>query len=159
MTGRARADVSRKDVLAGLAFIAFGLAFGAASLGYQLGTALRMGPGYFPLVLAGLLVLLGVVIVAQAGAAGADRTPIGRVPWRGLALLVGALVFFGLTVRGLGLAPSLFLTALASALASRRTGPIGAVLIAAVLTLLCVAIFSWGLGVPLPLLGPWLRFG
>ena len=58
------AQRSLKDLLAGLIFIGFGLAFGYATLGYQIGTALRMGPGYFPLVLAGIMVLLGVVIFA-----------------------------------------------------------------------------------------------
>ena len=50
---------SVKDLLAGLVFIVFGLAFAIAASRYQLGTAFRMGPGYFPVVLGGCLVLLG----------------------------------------------------------------------------------------------------
>jgi hypothetical protein len=149
---------SLKDVLAGLIFIGIGLAFGIAAAGYEIGTALRMGPGYFPLVLAGVLVALGAAIVAQGFLAAADGGGIGRVPWRGLVLLLAALVFFGATIRGLGLAPALFVTAFMAALASRsNTAPAAAVL-AAALTLLCVLVFSYGLGVPVPLLGPWLRF-
>ena len=45
--------VNIRDIGAGLIFIAIGLLFGLGSIGLEIGTALRMGPGYFPLVLAG----------------------------------------------------------------------------------------------------------
>jgi hypothetical protein len=80
------------------------------------------------------------------------------VPWRGLVLILGALVFFGATIKGLGLAPSVFGAALLSALGSRQNGPLGALAIAAALTLLCLAVFHYGLGLAVPVLGPWLRF-
>ena len=149
---------SLKDLLAGLIFIGFGLSFGYATLGYQIGTALRMGPGYFPLVLSGIMVLLGVIILVQSFASGPDETPVGRVPWLGLLLIIGALVFFGYTVRDLGLAPALFVTAFMSALASRHTGVVGALLLAAFLTVVSMLIFVYGLGLPLAMFGPWLRF-
>lgn len=152
------AQQSLKDLLAGLIFIGFGLAFGYATLSYEIGTALRMGPGYFPLVLSGIMVLLGVVITVQSFASGPDATPLGRVPWLGLVLIMGGLVFFGLTVRGLGLAPALFVTVFMSAFASERTGVVGAFIIAALLVAVSMAIFVWALGLPLPPLGPWLRF-
>lgn len=149
---------SMKDLLAGLIFIGFGIAFGYTSLTYDVGTALRMGPGYFPLILAVVILLLGVVIVVQAFVAGPDEIPLGRVPWLGLILLVGGLVFFGATVRGLGLAPSLFVTVFTSAFASQRTGFLGALALAAALTFICTAIFIWALGMPLAVIGPWARF-
>jgi len=149
---------SLKNLVSGLIFVGLGLAFGYASLGYQVGTALRMGPGYFPLLLSGLLVLLGVVILIQAIAMEADEAKMERVPWSGLALIMGALVFFGATVRGLGLVPALFVATFMSAFASSRTGLFGALAIAAVLVLICVAIFIWGLGMPLRTFGPWLGF-
>jgi|SRR5690606_25623036 hypothetical protein len=149
---------SLKNLVSGLIFVGLGLAFGYASLGYQVGTALRMGPGYFPLLLSGLLVLLGVVILIQAIATEADEAKMERVPWSGLALIMGALVFFGATVRGLGLVPALFVATFMSAFASSRTGLFGALAIAAVLVLICVAIFIWGLGMPLRTFGPWLGF-
>lgn len=147
-----------KDFLAGLAFIGFGLAFGYASLGYQLGTAFRMGPGYFPLVLAGIIALLGVVILVQSFSSGPDETPIGRVSWLGLILVIGSLVFFGLTVRGLGLAPALFVTTFMSASASRQTSLLGAFVITVLLTTLSMIIFVWALGLPLRMFGPWVDF-
>ena len=150
------AQKSLKDLLSGLIFVGIGLTFGYATLGYNIGTALRMGPGYFPLVLSGIMVLLGVVITVQSFATGPDETPLGRVPWLGLVLIIGALIFFGATVRGLGLVPALFVTTFMSAFASRHTGLVGAFVLAACLTLICFLLFVWALGMPLRVLGPWL---
>ena len=148
---------AQKDVIAGVIFAAFGLAFAVPSLRYDLGTALRMGPGYFPLVLGGVLVLLGAGIVAQ-GIFSGDREPLGPVPWRGLIHLTLAVLFFGFTVRRLGLAPALFGAVLLAAFSSKRTTALMAVAMAVGLTALCGLIFVQLLGLPVPLLGPWLRF-
>jgi hypothetical protein len=148
---------SLKDLLAGLTFIAFGLAFGYASLGYDLGSALRMGPGYFPLLLSGALVVLGAVIVVE-GFFETEEQPIGTAPWLALVLLVAALLVFGFTVRGLGLVPALVIAVFMSAFASRRTTLLSAIALAVGLTLLCVLIFVYGLGLPLRLFGPWVGF-
>ena len=81
------------------------------------------------------------------------------MPWRGVVLILGALVFFGATIRGLGLVPALFGAGLRSARSPAGTnGPSRPLLLAAALTLLCVLIFHFGLGIPVPLVGPWLRF-
>ena len=146
-----------KDILSGLIFVGFGLAFGYAASGYPLGTAFRMGPGYFPLVLAGVLGVIGLAIVAKGVTAAAADGDIGPVPWRAVVLLTAALVFFGATVKGLGLAPAMFGAGLLSALASRQNPPLQALLIALALTVLCVLVFHYGLGLPVPLVGPWLR--
>ena len=144
-----------KDILAGSVFIAFGLFFALVSLTYEVGSPLNMGPGYFPLVLGGVLVLLGIVIVAKGFVAG-EGDSIGTIPWRSAALIVAAVIFFGLTVRGLGMVPSLFITTILSAFAGLRTGVIPAVVIAAGLTILCVLIFFVGLQLRVPLIGPWI---
>ena len=147
------------DILAGLIFVAFGLAFAITSLTYELGTPLRMGPGYFPLALGGLLVLLGLLIVGKGFISSSSAEGrFGSVPWRALCLIVVAVLFFGLTVRGLGLVPATAVTALLTALASYRTGILAAVAIAAGLTVLCVLIFVLALQLQLPLVGPWLSF-
>jgi Tripartite tricarboxylate transporter TctB family len=145
------------DILAGLIFVAFGLAFAVTSLSYEIGTPLRMGPGYFPLALGGILVILGLLIVGKGfiPSSNADGRP-GSVPWRAVFLIVLAVLFFGLTVRGLGLVPATAVTALLTALASYRTSVLAAVAIAAGLTLLCVVVFVLALQLRLPLIGPWL---
>jgi hypothetical protein len=145
------------DILAGLIFVAFGLAFATTSLRYELGTPLRMGPGYFPLALGGILVVLGLLIVGKGfvSSPGAEGR-LGSVPWRALVLIVVAVLFFGLTIRGLGLVPATAVTALLTALASYRTGILAALAIAAGLTVLCVLVFVLALQLRLPLFGPWL---
>jgi hypothetical protein len=150
---------SLKDILSGLAFIGFGLAFGVAAAGYPLGTALRMGPGYFPLVLAVVLGLIGaLILVTGLLAAEADGDGgLGRIPWRATLLICGAIVFFGATVRGLGLAPTLFVSVALTALASRHTRPLGALVIALGMTVLCLMIFTVGLGLPLAVVGPFIN--
>jgi Tripartite tricarboxylate transporter TctB family len=143
-----------RDIGAGLIFIVIGLLFGLGAMDLELGTALRMGPGYFPLILAGLLVALGLLIVVH----GLGHSATGRltVSWRGLVPILAAPVVFGLTVRGLGLAPALALVALISAFGSQRVSVALAVVLAVGLSVFCVLIFSLGLGLPLRLFGPWL---
>ncbi len=147
---------SLKDILSGLIFVAFGLAFAYTAWGYDLGTAIRMGPGYFPMLLGGLLVLLGVLVLVEGVVAG-EEGAIGPVPWRGIVLILGSVLFFGFTVRRLGLVPSLFVTVVLAALSSARTGILVALLMAALLTLACTLIFSYALGLPVPLFAPALR--
>ncbi len=146
---------ARKDLLAGATFVGFGLAFAITSTTYEVGSALRMGPGYFPLVLGSLLVLLGILIAVKGFVAG-EGDEIGPVPWKAAALLVVALLFFGFTVRGLGLVPSLLITVFLAAMAGRRARVIPAVVIAASLTALSVLIFVIVLQLRLPYFGPWL---
>ncbi|WP_100500025.1 tripartite tricarboxylate transporter TctB family protein [Geodermatophilus chilensis] len=146
---------ARKDLLAGAIFVGFGLAFALTSSTYEIGSALDMGPGYFPLVLGGVLVLLGIVIAVK-GAAG-ESEDLGPVPWKAVALLVGGLLFFGFTVRGLGLVPTLLVTVFLSAMAGRRARVIPALVIAASLTALSVLIFVVALQLRLPYFGPWLQ--
>lgn len=147
-----------KDILSGLIFLGFGAAFGYAASGYPLGTAFRMGPGYFPLLLAGVLGALGIAIVFKGVSAAASDPDTGPIPWRGAILVTLALVFFGASLRGLGLVAAVFGAAFLSALASRRNGPVSALVIAFCLTIGCILVFHYALGVTVPLRGPWLPF-
>ena len=115
-----------------------------------------MGPGFFPLLVGGLLVGLGVLVVLRPDGLDAEGEPVGRLQWRGLLLVPIAVIVFGLTVRGLGLVPSLLVTVLIAALASRETRPVGAVILAIALTVLSVLIFIVALRLNLPLVGPWI---
>ncbi len=146
---------SLKDILAGLVFVAFGLVFAVVATSYEIGSPLRMGPGYFPFVLGCLLVLLGGVIAVKGFLAG-DGDAIGVIPWRAVGLVMAAVLFFGLTVRGLGLVPSVFVTALVSGYASRRTSLAMGLVVTVGLTVLCILVFVVALRLRLPLLGPWI---
>jgi hypothetical protein len=141
---------------AGAIFIAAGGFFAWQSLGLEIGTAFRMGPGYFPLVLASILILLGLIVVIQATRVAGE--PLGAIAWRGIAFILPAPIFFGLTVRGLGFVPALFLTALIASFASSRMKPLSALVLAFAVTVFATAVFSYGLGLPYERFGPWTRF-
>lgn len=138
----------------GAIFIAVGLFFGYQSLGQEIGNAFRMGPGYFPLVLSGILILLGAIIVIQATRVTGE--PIGQIAWRGMIFILPAPIFFGLTVRGLGFVPALFVTALIAAFASQRMRPGTALIVALALTIFSTIVFSYALGLPFQRFGPWI---
>lgn len=145
------------DAAAGVVFIAFGLFFGLSSLlGLEIGTALRMGPGYAPLILSALLLLLGILILL--GALRSAPQEIGRIAWRGMSFLLPAPVLFGLTVRGLGFVPAIFLATLLAAFASPRMKPWQALALAAAVTTFATLVFSVALGLPFRRFGPWLSF-
>ena len=146
-----------KDVLAGAVIIALGLAFALGALAYEVGDPLRMGPGYMPLALGIIIVALGIGVVIKGFIAG-EGEAIGGVDWRAVVLLTAALLFFGLTVRGLGVAAALLGTTLLASLARSRTSLIEVVLISVGLTVLSVVLFIYVLQLRVPLTGPWLPF-
>jgi hypothetical protein len=145
------------DILAGGIFVLIGGAFVVGSLGYELGTPLRMGPGYFPLLVGAILAALGLSIVLKGLVAG-EVIMFGTIPWRAVTLIVVAVLFFGFTVRRLGFVPTSAVTAILTALASSRVRPLMAVAIAAGLTVASTLIFVVGLQLRIPLWGPWLPF-
>jgi hypothetical protein len=146
----------RTNAAAGVLFIFAGLVFAVQSYGLDLGTALRMGPGMFPLILSVVLVLLGALILA--GSVKSEGQSPGTFAWRGMAFILPAPVFFGLTVRGLGFVPAIFLTTMIAALASLRMKLPAALLLAVAVTVFSTAVFSYGLGLPFRRFGPWLGF-
>lgn len=155
------------DLLAGSAFVVLGVAFAIAAARYDVGSALQMGPGYVPLALGAILATLGLVTVAVGVRARMRPDPApavvddlhdeaGPVPWVRGGLLVAAVLVFGLTVRGLGLAGTLFLTTLLAALAGHRNTPVKAAIIAAGLTVMSLLVFVALLQLQLPVVGTWL---
>jgi hypothetical protein len=144
-----------KDILAGSIFIALGLAFALGSLAYDIGTPLRMGPGYVPLVLGILQIGLGAAVIVKGFIAG-EGDDIGGLDWRAMILITAAVLFFGITVRGLGVVGALFGATLLAALARSQTSWRMAVVIAIGITALSIVIFIVALRLRLPLVGPWI---
>jgi hypothetical protein len=142
-----------KDFWTGIIYIGFGLIAYIVGREYGMGTALRMGPGYFPTVLAGILIVIGVIAVIRSFIQ--PGSPIGAFTLKGLFMVVVSTLIFGFIVRGAGLAVALPVLALLSAYASIHFQWLPSIALAAGLTVLCVLVFLKGLGVPLPILGPW----
>ena len=145
------------DVLAGGIFVLIGGAFVVGSLSYELGTPLRMGPGYFPLLVGAVMAVLGLAIVLKGLIAG-EVPSFGVVPWRAIVVIVLALLFFGFTVQGLGFVVASAVTAGLTTLASPRVRPLPALAVAVGLTVASTLIFVVGLQLRIPLWGPWLGF-
>jgi Tripartite tricarboxylate transporter TctB family len=144
---------STKDFWSGLIYIFFGLSAIVIAREYGMGTALKMGAAYFPTLLGGLLIIIGGISVIRGFVI--RGAPVGAFAFKGLLMVVGATLLFGLTVRGVGLAIALPVSVILSAAASSRFGWKPTMLIAAGLTLFCVLVFVKGLGIPLPVIGPW----
>ncbi len=143
-----------KDFLSGLMFLTFG--GGAILLGqdYEVGQAVRMGPGYFPMLLAGLLCLVGAVCMVRSLAVAG--TPMEKLAFKPLILIVLSTVVFGLLLRNAGLVAALAASILLSALASSQFSARNTALTIVLLTAFCYLVFLKGLGLPIPVLGPWL---
>lgn len=101
-------------------FIAIGGAFSVQATEYSMGSAARMGPGYFPFWLGIVLALMGAVVLISALAKSADTTTITRYDFRILFLVIGSVVLYGFALRYLGLYISVFLLVLVSSLASHE---------------------------------------
>jgi hypothetical protein len=148
-------NASTKELVSGGLFVAFGTYFATEALHYEIGTAFRMGPGFMPLMLGGVLVALGAA-VAISGLGKPDRETRSPPSWRAIVLILGTIIFFAATIRGLGFVPVVFISAFATAMASRNNSPIFAAMLAVALTVMCTLIFVVGLGFSVPLVGPWL---
>jgi putative tricarboxylic transport membrane protein len=144
---------SIKDLLAGLIYIFFGASAILIAREYNMGTAFKMGPAYFPTVLSTLLIAVGSISVIRAFIL--PGTPIGAISIKGLLLVTASIVVFGLLVRGAGVAIALPALLFISAAASTKFRWQTTLMIAAGLTLFCVLVFLKGLGIPLPVIGPW----
>jgi hypothetical protein len=135
--------------VAGLLFLAVGAgAIGIAS-GYTIGTPLHMGPGYFPIAVGTLLVLVGMVSVLRALAV----TTIGteRIALRPLFVIAAAVVVFAGGIDRIGLVPSVFISALLACAAGTKPRILESCVIAACLSVVAAGIFFYGLKLPFSL--------
>jgi hypothetical protein len=141
---------NNRDFLTGLMLIGFGVGAVVIARDYPFGTALRMGPGYFPTLLGGLLVLFGLWLVVKGLR---SHEPIeGGWSLRALVVLPLSMVLFGLLMDRAGFIPALTVLVFGSALAGTEFRLLEVVLLTAVLIALSILVFIWGLGLPYPLL-------
>jgi hypothetical protein len=141
-----------KDFFAGLIFVAFGV--GAIVLGsaYPLGTAARMGPGYFPRILGILLIVLGAALTLRG--LRLQGSPLPAWKWRPTLVVIGSVVLFGLIVTQVGLVFSTILLIVLSSAASTEFRPKEAFISGILLAALAVGVFVIGLKLQLQI-WPW----
>jgi hypothetical protein len=117
---------------------------------YTFGTSLRMGPGYFPTVLGGLLIIFGIYLLATGLRSGEAIAG----PWslRALVVLPLSLVLFGVLIDRAGFIPAMLVLIFGSATASTEFRFLEVFLFSVFLTAVCAVVFVWALGLPYPLI-------
>jgi uncharacterized membrane protein len=142
--------LTSKDLWGGLMLIAVGVAAVLIARGYPFGTALRMGPGYFPTILGGVLTLFGLYLVAKS--LRHSEAIEGGWSLRAMIVLPLSLVLFGILMDRAGFIPALAVLIFGSAAAGTDFRPLEILLLTVALTAFSVVVFVWGIGLPYPLL-------
>src|SRR5262245_42203593 len=143
-------SVLNKDVLSGALFIATGLAGLYIGWDYTVGTAFRMGPGYFPRVLCGLLVVLGTVIAIKGLLAGGEQPE--RLHFRPLIMVTMAVLAFAGLISTFGLLPAAAAVVLLGAIGGPEFRWLEGVLLAVVLSAGAIGLFKYGLNMTMPII-------
>jgi hypothetical protein len=143
---------SQEDFWAGLMFIGFGVLAVVVARNYPMGTAMRMGPGYFPTYLGAIMVVIGAILAGRAFKV--EGAKIGPWGWRPLLWLSVAFASFGVLIESWGFVLALLALIIASSLAGRDTRPFELVILILVLITGAVALFVYGLELPYQLF-PW----
>lgn len=145
-----------KDFWSGAIFIVIGAGAIVIGLDYRMGTAGHMGPAYFPSVLGGILILIGLVAVVRSCVS--DGEPLEKFDFKKAALVLGSTVLFGVLVRNAGLFVAIVALVMAGGLASSRFKTKPYIALALGMATFSVLVFVKALGVPMPVIGSWFGF-
>ncbi len=137
-----------RDFWAGVLYIAFGLAAVVIASEYPVGSANRMGPGYFPRGLGFLLMFIGAVLTLRA--LRLSGAPITFPTFRPLLVVLGSVTLFGLAAPHLGIFVATIVLIIASSMASHEFRWKEAIIASLVMAAFTVAAFAWGLQLQLP---------
>jgi putative tricarboxylic transport membrane protein len=137
------------DLLTGILFLALGAFAMIYGSRYPLGTAARMGPGYYPLLASSGLILLGLVLVVRSFIMAMEE--VGAINVRPLILILAGTLAFGLLIDRAGLIIAGLFLVFAARLADKGFRPLEVAVLAVCLVVFTLAIFRYGLGMPLKL--------
>jgi Tripartite tricarboxylate transporter TctB family len=141
-----------KDFWSGVMFAAIGFAFAAIVkvYDYPMGTASRMGAGYFPFVLGNIMGVIGLIIIAKAWVSSGG--PVSKFAWRPLLWVLGAVLMFALAIKlKLGLVVAIIVLVFVSSYGGHEFKWKEVAINAAVLSIFSVAVFVYGLKLPFPI--------
>jgi hypothetical protein len=141
---------SQKDFASGLRFILVGLGFSWVARGYSMGTAAKMGPGYFPFLLGLVLGVLGALVLISSLSSKGEKDHLARWDLKTLLWILGSVVLFGLLVKRLGMVLSVFVLVLVSSMACHEFSWKGALLNGVVLVLISLGAFVYGINLQMP---------
>lgn len=143
-----------KDTIGGLLFAVLGAATIVIAMGYPLGTPMRMGPGYFPLLIGGMIGILGLVLMVQGVLKATPEDRIGSIPLGPAFFIMAAIAAFGMLINSWGLVVAVSALTLVARLSRREGTLLELTVTLVVLNLIAVAVFIVGLNLPLTV-GPW----
>ena len=145
---------NNRDFFAGLVYIGTGALAMIIAMDYPFGSALRMGPGYFPTVLGGIMIAFGIAVMMM-GIKNNEKIK-GNWSIRALIILPISAVIFGYTMEHIGFIPALALLVPIAAASGNEFKWVEIILLTIGLIIISLAIFIWGLGLPYPLIkGVW----
>jgi hypothetical protein len=136
---------NQKDFWAGIMFMVFGAFFASFGTRYTIGTAAKMGPGFFPTSLGVIVILLGIIISGGSLSAKASAEKVDKFNFLPLLLILGSTVVFGLLLKPAGLIVSLLMLVFISSYASHEFSWKATLINTAVLIAICLAVFVWAL--------------
>lgn len=142
-----------KDFLTGLLFAVIGGGVLVIAQDYKFGTARQMGPGFFPSVLAVLLLFFAVILVARSLLG--DRDPIGAFAVRPALYVLGSALLFSLLLRPAGLVPAIIVMVTVVSRATPTLSLARGFLVGVVLAAGSAVLFVHLLGQYIPLFGTW----
>ncbi len=148
---------NHRDFGAGIMYMVIGLFFTIVASQYQMGTAAKMGPGYFPFYLGILMTFLGLLVLLQSFSAKAAIERIPKFNWRIIAQITGAVVLYGLLLPRLGFLIAVVVLVFVSASASKEFTWKGTTINAAFLVAFTYSVFVLGLKLQFPLLPVFLQ--
>lgn len=148
---------NQRDFGAGIMYMVIGLFFAIMATNYPMGTAAKMGPGYFPFYLGILMFLLGLLVAVKAFGAKAAIESIPKFNWRIMAQITGAVVLYGLLLPRLGFLIAVVVLVFVAASASREFTWKGTAINAAFLVTFTYSVFVVGLKLQFPLLPAFLQ--
>lgn len=155
----AEARINPRAVAGGMLAAALGAFAIWEGAGYAIGTARRMGPGWFPVALGLLLIALGLALALWGLTRRAARAEAGeddeRPDWRALAAVAAGLAGFAALIERAGLVPAVFALVALASLAAGPPRPLRVLALAAAVSALSWAVFRLGLGLPLPAFAFW----
>lgn len=151
-TNQAESRLNAKELALGVLLIAIAAVGLYLNREYETGSASRMGPGYMPMLVFGLIGIFGVGMLVTSLRSGPDL--LEGWAWRELGLILSAMTVFGALLNHVGMALSVAALVLISSFADRSQTLKGALGLAAVLVGLCWLIFVRGLNVGIPFLPP-----
>lgn len=137
------------NLLSGLLFAMLGAASMVLAFRYQIGTAARMGPGYFPMLVGGILVVLGSCLVGVSFVRRDE--PLGRIGLRPLACILLGIVVFGVLIES-GLITATIAAIVIASFARPIKSLAEVLLVATGLALFAALVFVFGLNLPMRLL-------